>query len=554
MPYLNHIKTLSSAWPHLRYLAQWMQVTTSPIKWQFIGNKPETDDIRKERASRIKVAAVDFVAGQSPPGIDEITSHAKLSECLGSPMPPGTSRLYIVEDLSRDVIELLGSKLDIDPLFFREQISDYFWYNTRDPWVELPDLEVVTRNRPFFRIAYLQPRYFKNEKDFIAAKRQAGMFNVLRRLDDDNHGSLFDENGATVALVRCRASLWIKPGTGEDRVGVLLIDPPITQGIPLWGGYRPFVPSPTPSQSQRTYEEPPRDKLYDDLLFWIRKMAQRDIDAARDNPLVMAHRMFQIVCAEWLTLNRYILARLGQIEWEVERPDFRLEATRGIDSSLSKSHTWRRRLPVYRSLIADAKEKLFRRRYYAGPDSDLNADPDPDPDRARPPRPRDAVADLRDDFDVIERQIEGLLRQTERITAVTTAVAAFEESRRAVEQNRALGRLTYLAVIFAPLSFVSSFFSMSDNVSALSQTYWVYFCVAVPISLAVYLVVDKNWTDSFKGLKNTVRHPHHHHHDGGGGGASGGGSGSGGSGGGGRGGHASSASSSSFSSSFFKKY
>ncbi|KAI1639629.1 hypothetical protein F4809DRAFT_594920, partial [Biscogniauxia mediterranea] len=485
-----------------------MQVTTSPVKWQFIGSKPDIEDIRQERAQRVKVAAVDFVAGQAPPRVQEITNGSGLARCLDSPLPSGTSRLYIVEDLSRDVVEILGSKLDIDPLFFREQISDYFWYNTRDPWVELPDLEVVSRDRPFFRISYMQPRYFENENEFIAAKREAGLFNVLRRLDDDNHGSLFDENGATVALVRCKTSLWIKPGTEKDRIGVLLIDPPITRGIPLWGGYRPFVGSPTLSQAQRTYDKPPRDTLYNELLFWTRKMAQGDIDAVGEHPLVMAHRMFQIVCAEWLTLNRYILARLGQIEWEVERPDFRVESTtRGIDSSLSKSHTWRRRLPVYRGLITDTMDKLFRRGVPGV------SRPAPEPAYAKPAPPRDAVADLREDFDAVDRQIAGLLRQTERITAVTTAVAAFEESRRAVEQNRALGRLTYLAVIFAPLSFVSSFFSMSDNVSALSQTYWVYFCVAVPISLAVYLVVDKNWTDSFKGLKNSVKH----HHGGGGG-------------------------------------
>lgn len=34
-------------------------------------------------------------------------------------------RLYIGEDLSRDVIEALGEKFDIEPAFFREQIVDY---------------------------------------------------------------------------------------------------------------------------------------------------------------------------------------------------------------------------------------------------------------------------------------------------------------------------------------------------------------------------------------------------------------------------------------------
>lgn len=40
------------------------------------------------------------------------------------------TRLFVVEDLSRDVIEALGSHFNVDPSFFREHIVDYAWYNT----------------------------------------------------------------------------------------------------------------------------------------------------------------------------------------------------------------------------------------------------------------------------------------------------------------------------------------------------------------------------------------------------------------------------------------
>lgn len=38
-------------------------------------------------------------------------------------------RLFVVEDLSREVIETLGSQYDVDPSFFREHLVDYVWYN-----------------------------------------------------------------------------------------------------------------------------------------------------------------------------------------------------------------------------------------------------------------------------------------------------------------------------------------------------------------------------------------------------------------------------------------
>jgi len=58
---------------------------------------------------------------------------------------PEHARLFIVEDLSRDVIETFGAQYDIDPLFFRGHISDYLWYNTRDPWTELQDLSHISQ-------------------------------------------------------------------------------------------------------------------------------------------------------------------------------------------------------------------------------------------------------------------------------------------------------------------------------------------------------------------------------------------------------------------------
>lgn len=123
-PYLSHIKAVSSAWPHLRYLADWMEVTTAPAKWKLIKDKEAI--IRPERASRTKVAVVDFSPGAGTQ-VQTITQSDQLATKLREHTAEDVSRLYIVEDLSRDVIEVLGSELDIDPLFFREQISDYWW-------------------------------------------------------------------------------------------------------------------------------------------------------------------------------------------------------------------------------------------------------------------------------------------------------------------------------------------------------------------------------------------------------------------------------------------
>jgi hypothetical protein len=212
MPYLRHIKRLQTAFPHLRYLAQFMEITTVPVRWWWI--KPVQERVRKERASRIKIATVDYPpegAPTSAPEVRVITEREVLASTLEDGPPPGVTRMYVVEDLSRDMTELLGSQLDIDPQFFRGHISDYFWYNTRDPWVELPDLDIVSRNRSYFNIAYAQPRYFRNNTQFQDAERQTALFNVLRRIDDDSgHKTFFDNEESIVGLVRNKASFWYR--------------------------------------------------------------------------------------------------------------------------------------------------------------------------------------------------------------------------------------------------------------------------------------------------------------------------------------------------------
>lgn len=175
----------------------------------------------------------------------------------------------------------------------------------------------------------------------------------------------------------------------------------------------------------------------------------------------------QIICAEWLILCQYITARLAQIEWELETPYFRADP-KDIDPTLHKLHPWRRSVPLYKKCVDDMIIKLY--------------DEDPAPPRC--------IESLRADMNGVQRSIAELQVRIERIVAVATAVISIEESRRAANLNQYLGRLTYLAVIFAPLSFVTSFFSMQPDITQLTQTIWIYFCVAIPLAAAAFLIID----------------------------------------------------------------
>lgn len=45
--------------------------------------------------------------------------------------------------------------------------------------------------------------------------------------------------------------------------------------------------------------------------------------------------------------------------------------------------------------------------------------------------------------------------------------------------------MTYIALVFIPLSFTSTIFSMSDDFGPGKDRFWIYFATAIPLLLVV---------------------------------------------------------------------
>lgn len=83
--------------------------------------------------AKTKVTLLEYPDNGGLPKKKEFTDSATLDDHIAGleneDDPSVRFRLFVVEDLSRDVIETLGSRYDVDPSFFREHIVDYVWYN-----------------------------------------------------------------------------------------------------------------------------------------------------------------------------------------------------------------------------------------------------------------------------------------------------------------------------------------------------------------------------------------------------------------------------------------
>ena len=209
---------MSTAWPHLKYLADFMEVSTTPLRWEFLRvNEAE----RSERLHRTECSQYWTSLWSGSPMRRNATSDSDLVTCLNDKSIATSVRLIVVEDLSRQVVEILGSKYDVDPAFFREHINDYSWYNIRDRWMVPRSLKSSIRQQKWTRVRYVRPRYLKTKEAFQRAREESNRFNVLRRPDDDQNQWAFMDGEAIVALTRTKALLWVGTnyGQGDETIG-----------------------------------------------------------------------------------------------------------------------------------------------------------------------------------------------------------------------------------------------------------------------------------------------------------------------------------------------
>ncbi|KAF1836636.1 hypothetical protein BDW02DRAFT_222005 [Decorospora gaudefroyi] len=502
LPYLAHIKSLSTSWRTLHHLVDWMQVGTTPLRWNELKHHPVE---LEQRAKKTNITLIEYQPAKAPRTIPIQTSSA-LQETLQAlshehwEAPP--LRLFVVEDLSQQVIELLGSRFDIDPLFFREQIDDYVWHNTRDPWAMPPSLMSSMKYRQWFRMRNVRLRYFRSEKEFEQSRYEANTWNVLRRPDnDENHWHYQDGEGAIVSIMRTRTTVWIGKDSacGNGIVGIVLLDPTVSQGRPLWYDRSNWLP--TPKMGTQTYPSIKSSvSWFEDIVQMTTAFPWFELTKGHEiNAQVLAKPTIYTICAEWLVVCDYVKARLSQIEWELEMP--RLFRSKGdaIDSSLKRLHTWRRQIPVFREMVTETLEHALpvaARLTASSPQSTMA--PNSPLSYTAPSGLSDKIIinfenldgfeDIVPDFRRVLAAVNELQERVDRLTSIVTSEISIEDSRRGLEENHNMARLTWLATIFIPLTFISGLYSMNESVAELRTTYGWYFLTAIPFTLIVMAI------------------------------------------------------------------
>jgi Mg2+ and Co2+ transporter CorA len=92
------------------------------------------------------------------------------------------------------------------------------------------------------------------------------------------------------------------------------------------------------------------------------------------------------------------------------------------------------------------------------------------------------------DIRYLQRQIEIYSMSLEQMLTVATSMVQIFDSRRSITEALHIKRLTYVALVFIPLSWVASLFSMGEGFLPGQQFFWVYFSISLPLVVLVLLL------------------------------------------------------------------
>lgn len=435
----------------------------------------------KARHYGCQMAALDFRKGLSKPGMrkiadidylpTELVGKADHLTCELDHQYPLQGRILIMEDLTVDVVELLGAELDIDPLFFAMHLHTVHRTGMRHQMPDEATLPSRLRSNDYINISYHRPLTCDNA-DFPAGK-------WIRDAAVDRKVVLL--RSTTIALASHCASVVKVQRSNGFWISIILVDPPLRETHfptghkdevahkihlslrPFLGTYEDFTEPPKFSEDWSSLTSyAPAGPLEDMLRYWECNIPA-SFDAQNPSLRSLAHYPLRIAAAEWVKYVEVMQHCIKTYEYKGnELPDFDK-----FNLDLRELQGWRLRTLNSQQKVGSVIRKL---KSYSSEESENGTDP------------------LLEDYEVVSSNIQSAGSRLENMLPVVTSLVQIIDARQSFAETANISRLTVLALVFVPLTFVSSLFSMNTENLPGSSHFWVYFVVAIPVTVLVFLV------------------------------------------------------------------
>ncbi|KAH7122119.1 hypothetical protein B0J13DRAFT_589427 [Dactylonectria estremocensis] len=415
---------------------------------------------------------IDFPHNDSPPSTPIPIAESDCPKIIDG--VTSATRFIFVEDIGPRLISLLGALLDVDPVFFASHIST----DLRNLEIAVPPPSAVlppsiVSERGYLHLHYQQvvslgPADALKDTAY-SLKSNSNIPRNIRRLPP--------LSGTQLALARACCSVLVKKIANGSSICLCLIDPPVRTAIdtpklspqkayPAWhlhGGLEDFGPPALYS----SYVNGKDNDLWDNssmLSSLLRYYRTPLLGFSSLNPTILdvGYYPVRLVLSEWSVYTLLISRYFKYYEYSLNDMAHRLH-----DDDIIDLQRWRRRSKQSQQKLSVLAAFIS---YWTQQDA------------------KQEWAVVLDDVHHVRQQLKYYSQSLEQIVMVATSMVQLFDSRRSILEAVNVRRLTYIALVFVPLSWVASLFSMSEGYVPGNRNFWVYFATALPVVVVVLLV------------------------------------------------------------------
>ena len=242
---------------------------------------------------------------------------------------------------------------------------------------------------------------------------------------------------------------------------------------PYNAGYVDFMPQ---GDQIRSNPGPPRTSFLDDIVFYFQNHSNALDLADPNSPRIFVEKY---VASQYLKLAEFLQSVIEMIQFNLSRrQDLTSFAMAAVEEQWSDVQGLERRIGEYKD---DLEAIMLQLRIpFGSPHLKDTADW------------KDSTADyqyLYWRFKEISQRANSLNGSTAALAgltnnrqAVRAQELALEATERSIREAKSVKALTILGVVFVPLAYVATLFSMSASYGPGGELFWVYFVVAFPLT------------------------------------------------------------------------
>lgn len=242
---------------------------------------------------------------------------------------------------------------------------------------------------------------------------------------------------------------------------------------PLQGGFEDFEELRKYSEFSSTaknQDQPHKSSLVKSILHYYRNLPP-GFDPANPSIMALSYYSLRIAAAEWMSYTLLMSCYVKLFEY-----NFRDSEQHSTEADITDLQRWRRRAKqsAHKLYLVD----LFMSKQLDTPASEPHCASSMLSNKA-------AYVTLREDFRYISAEIEHYSRSLEQIIPVAATIVQLKAARRSITEAVNVRYITYLALVFVPLTFASGLFSMQDGFLPGQGSFVTYVSVAVPLVVGV---------------------------------------------------------------------